>query len=263
MNRRLADIEEYLELDGLETRIRTHATYSEAPDDIETTVLEYAAPDAHADVLDIGCGTGSLLRRLSEGHQGRLVTCDLSPEAVGRAASIMGVEACRADAVSLPFRDARFDLVMARHMLYHVNDAGSAVREARRVLAPEGRFVATVNRRRPTPRTVALVRASIADEGLEPDQDLPNDRVHGDNIVGLLLGSFDRVDLHEHDNALVFPEPEPLIAFAASLLPFHGVGPASPRRTSVLHAISRRARAWFGEQGEWRDPKGYVVCVAR
>ena len=263
MNRRVADIEEYLELDGLQTRIRTHATYSETPDDIDATVLEHAAPDTGADVLDIGCGTGALLRALSARHAGRIVGCDLSPEAVRGAAAIEGVGACWADATRLPFRDARFDLVMARHMLYHVSDVASAIREARRVLAPEGSFVVTVNRRRPTPRTVALVRTSIEGVGVQPEQDIPNERVHADNVVELLLGSFARVEVHEHDNALVFPEPEPLIAYAASLLPFYGVGPVSSHRVRVLHVIARRARAWFGEHGTWRDPKGYVVCVAR
>ncbi len=263
MNRRVADIEEYLELDGLQTRIRTHATYSEAPDDIDATVWGQAAPDTGADVLDIGCGTGALLRTLSARHAGRLIGCDLSPEAVRGAATIEGVGACWADAISLPFRDAQFDLVLARHMLYHVSDVGSAIREARRVLSPEGSFVVTVNRRRVTPRTVALVRTSIANEGLQPDQDVPNDRVHADNVVDLLLESFGRVDVHRHDNALVFPEPEPLIAYAAALLPFYGVGPASTRRVPLLREIARQARAWFVDHQTWRDPKGYVVCVAR
>ena len=49
-----------------------------------------------------------------------------------------------ADAAALPFPDAVFDLVEARHSLEHVDDLPAAMREIRRVLLPGGLLVAVV-----------------------------------------------------------------------------------------------------------------------
>ena len=46
---------------------------------------------------------------------------------------------------ALPVRDEALDVVLAAHMLYHVPDRRAAVRELRRVLAPEGTCVAVTN----------------------------------------------------------------------------------------------------------------------
>ena len=86
------------------------------------------------------------------------------------------------------------------------------------MLTPDGSFVVTVNLTRTTPRTVALVRAAIEETGLRPDPDTPNDRVNAGNVVSLLRRSFAVVEDYRHDNALVFPDPAPLIGFAVSLL---------------------------------------------
>ena len=49
------------------------------------------------------------------------------------------------DIRSIPFEDARFDAVIANHMLYHVPDRPSAIQEIHRVLKPGGKFVAATN----------------------------------------------------------------------------------------------------------------------
>ena len=54
-------------------------------------------------------------------------------------------EAQQGDAAALPFSDAAFDVVTARHMLYHVPDVAAVLAEFRRVLKPGGRFLAVTN----------------------------------------------------------------------------------------------------------------------
>ena len=51
----------------------------------------------------------------------------------------------QAGADALPFPDASFDVLTARHMLYHVPSVPAALAEFRRVLKPGGRFLATTN----------------------------------------------------------------------------------------------------------------------
>lgn len=95
-------------------------------------------------VLDVGCGTGEITRRLAE----------LYPEA-----SVIGVDVLEAslqiarhgseelgervqfetgDAFALRFADASFDLVVCRHMSQSIPDFPLALAELTRVLAPGG-----------------------------------------------------------------------------------------------------------------------------
>ncbi len=71
---------------------------------------------------------------------------DLSPgmveQAVRNAAELgFEVEGRVADAESLPYPDATFDLVVGHAVLHHIPDVELALREVIRVLKPGGRFV--------------------------------------------------------------------------------------------------------------------------
>jgi ubiquinone/menaquinone biosynthesis C-methylase UbiE len=57
----------------------------------------------------------------------------------------------------LPIRDSAFDVVLAVHMLYHVPDRETAIRELRRVLAAGGVCVAVTNGARHTRSLRSLV----------------------------------------------------------------------------------------------------------
>jgi ubiquinone/menaquinone biosynthesis C-methylase UbiE len=78
---------------------------------------------------------------LDEGH-----VTDISPGMVDvavRNAKALGfeVEGRVADAESLPYHDAEFDLVVGHAVLHHIPDVELALREVLRVLKPGGRFV--------------------------------------------------------------------------------------------------------------------------
>jgi SAM-dependent methyltransferase len=94
-------------------------------------------------VLDVGCGNGPYEALLSaRGHRGAVVALDLSP---GMLAEVPVATRVLADAEHLPVARAAFDVVLAPHMLYHVDDIGRAAVEARRALRSGGRFVAVTN----------------------------------------------------------------------------------------------------------------------
>jgi len=262
MASRLADIEEYLSLEPLATRIETHRRYSRTPDDVEQAVLDGLNLDGGEHLLDVGPGTGSFLRRIAAGHQGRLVGVDVSPTVVAGLRAIDGVEGQRGDAVRLPFADATFDVVTARHMLYHVADPARAIAEARRVLSPGGRFVAVVNHDQVLPKVNALVAHAIVESGLSSAEAWAP-AVHTDSLPPLIEAEFGAVEVIRFDNALEFIEAEPLIRFAVAQLAFHGIPPDSPRRVAIVEHIDHVVRTELAEVGEWCDDKGYSVSLAR
>lgn len=96
-------------------------------------------------VLDVGCGTGEITFRLAERFpEASFVGIDLEEQHLVRArARCAGygprVQFQTGDALNLPFADQRFELVVCRHVLQAVPDAGRVLAEIQRVLRPGGR----------------------------------------------------------------------------------------------------------------------------
>jgi SAM-dependent methyltransferase len=94
--------------------------------------------------LEIGAGTGYFsLNLLQEGIVEHATCTDISPGMVAtlaRNADRLGVpvRAARADAESLPFADASFDLVLGHAVLHHLPNLRRAFAEFHRVLRPGG-----------------------------------------------------------------------------------------------------------------------------
>lgn len=94
--------------------------------------------------LDLGCGEGRCGRWLAE-HGHRVTGIDGSPTMARLAAEAGGYErVVEADAASLPFAGAAFDLVSAFMSLHDLDDLEGALREIHRVLEPGGRLAAAV-----------------------------------------------------------------------------------------------------------------------
>ncbi|MEV0275952.1 methyltransferase domain-containing protein [Streptomyces sp. NPDC050610] len=102
-------------------------------------------PRDPADVLDVGCGTGSLsLLAAEQGH--RVTGVDSSPRMAERARAKLAAaggtaEVLVGDAGQPPVGDRRFDVVLARHVLWLLPDPGRALANWAALLRPGGRLV--------------------------------------------------------------------------------------------------------------------------
>lgn len=108
---------------------------------LRTTVLR----DAQGDVLEIGFGTGLNLSHYPE-NISSLTLVDparLLPHRVIERASAVSfpIQTQHMTAESLPFHDHRFDTVISTWTLCTIPDPAKALRDVRRVLKPDGRFL--------------------------------------------------------------------------------------------------------------------------
>jgi ubiquinone/menaquinone biosynthesis C-methylase UbiE len=92
--------------------------------------------------LDIGCGEGAGTRALAA-LGARMTGIDVAPTLVRQAADAeragpLGIAYAVADAAALPFPDATFDFATAFMSLMSVHDTWAALREAHRVVRPNG-----------------------------------------------------------------------------------------------------------------------------
>jgi ubiquinone/menaquinone biosynthesis C-methylase UbiE len=136
-------------------------------------------------VLDLACGPGTLSRRLAAmvTPGGEVVGVDLAPGmlALAKSMNIPSTHFELMDIEQLTFADQSFDAAICGHGLQFVADLGRTVGEARRVLRPNGRLVASVPLSA-RDGTVWALMDSVIDRWLPPapqpvDQDLTRETV--------------------------------------------------------------------------------------
>lgn len=100
-------------------------------------------PDRPSDVLDLGCGTGSLsLLAAERGH--RVTGVDSAPAMLERARRKLAgrdAEFLLGDAAAPPVGERRYDVVLVRHVLWTLPEPARVLAHWRELLRPGGRLV--------------------------------------------------------------------------------------------------------------------------
>jgi ubiquinone/menaquinone biosynthesis C-methylase UbiE len=113
-------------------------------DRVQRIVLDLAKNGKKPEsILDVGCGTGRLLRKAKERwSDARLIGVDPAEGMIRQATQLFPeAEFHVAMAESLPLPDASVDLVFSTLSFHHWSDQAKGVSEIARVLRPEGRFL--------------------------------------------------------------------------------------------------------------------------
>src|SRR5258708_23548778 len=111
---------------------------------VHSAVLDLAAwLPPPSSVLDVGCGTGRLLRAAAtRWPDAQLIGVDPAQGMVDGARQLTpSASIHRGLAESLPLPDASVDLVFSTMSFHHCHDQATAVREIARVLRPGGHFI--------------------------------------------------------------------------------------------------------------------------
>jgi ubiquinone/menaquinone biosynthesis C-methylase UbiE len=118
---------------------RMHAAGDGAAEPHERYLLRHVPRPCGA-VLEVGCGTGELSRRLAQLAR-KVVALDVSAEMIrvarGRSAGRSNIEYVVGDLTTLPLRRGGFDCVMSLNTLHHV-DTVQALEAMRGALRPGG-----------------------------------------------------------------------------------------------------------------------------
>lgn len=117
---------------------RVQGGYHDLVDDLEIEFLRRYGEGR--DVLEVGCGTGLLLERISKFAR-RAEGIDLSPGMLERARE-RGLDVHEASATALPYADETFDVTCSFKVLAHVRDVRRALYEMTRVTRRGGVIMA-------------------------------------------------------------------------------------------------------------------------
>lgn len=261
---------QYQSSDLLRIRVETHLRYTRDPFDLDAECARVLGLAGTESLLDVGCGPGVFLRYLrAGGHTGRLAGLDQSAgmiadaQAAASDAAIADIGWSTGVADELPFQDGEFEVVSARHMLYHVPDIPAALGEFARGAGPGRTVFAATNGPDNTPMIGALEDDLVAEFGLQTIAS-PSGRFNTANAPDLLAAAF--TDVHETvlSNALVFTEPAPIVRYIMTTM--------GPQQTTEDVELFAKAHAWLTAQatgrlaalgGTWIDRKsvGLYRCT--
>ncbi|WOF73758.1 methyltransferase domain-containing protein [Parvibaculaceae bacterium PLY_AMNH_Bact1] len=209
---------------NLATRIAFHEDYTEPYVDFSYWVLDKLPLPDGARVLELGCGNGEFwarnVTRIPKGLD--LVLTDSSAgmvEAAEQKLSAAGIAATYqvASAEDVPADEEGFDLILAKHMLYHVADRPKALSVANSLLKPSGYFCATTN----SSSYMQQLQALMTDQGLEWFSSF-TDEFTLENGAEQLAQHFGSVELEVLDGQLIVPNAKAIVEYiksTASLFP--------------------------------------------
>ncbi len=119
-------------------------------------------------LLDIGCGEGSMARRLKDRFH-ELHGIDISPEAVKLAVQNgLIAKVANLNNEPVPYTDAFFDVVVSLDVIEHIFDPIQFLREIHRILRPGGELVLSTPNIRKIQRIASLIKGRFPRTSYDP-----------------------------------------------------------------------------------------------
>lgn len=243
-----------------------------------TDLVNRAEPDQGQSILDVACGTGVVARLVAERiRAGRVVGLDLNDGmlAVARRVPIKGtpIEWREGSALSLPFDNGSFDLVLCQLGLQFFPDRPLALREMKRVLVPSGRVALSVySAIDRTPAAHAFVRA--LDKRLGPDASKIKRAEHifplADEVAGLMAKEgFQQISVHTVTKRITFPSVLDYVRFQLVATPMASLFDErnATERESAITSIASDTASFLDPEmlhdGRLSFPQEAHVALAR
>jgi len=242
-------------------------------------LIERTGPNPGDSVLDIACGTGAVTRLAAERVvTGRVVGLDLNAGMLAVARSVpktgaASIEWLEGSALSLPFANNSFDLVLCQLGLQFFPDRPLALREMKRVLVASGRVALSVyGAIERTPAASAFARA--LDHSLGPDASRIKRAEHifplADEVGALMTREgFEHGTVSTVTKRITFPSVLDYVRFQLVATPMAGLlgDRNAVERESIISAVASDTRSLLDPEmlrdGRLSFPQEAHVAIAR
>ncbi|PFN66734.1 SAM-dependent methyltransferase [Bacillus cereus] len=212
-------------------------------------------------ILEVGCASGKFLSLLqTNGHKGPLTGFDQSEAMLAEAAKTNNlIEWKRGDASKLPFETNCYDLIIARHMLYHVKDVEKTIQGFHKVIRPGGTLLATTNSSVTLPRIVEMCNRMLDAFDLPKTTSsvTPFCLENGKEILQSVFPTVEETVIH---NALVFHHATPIVNYISSMFPSLNIPDNMYLQAEMKEWLTEEINQELSlHNGIWRDPKTLVI----
>lgn len=211
--------EQYKNSDNLDARIRLH-TFNTNKTDWSIWFFEKMDIPENGRILELGCGNGMLWQKNAQSIKENwdITLSDFSEGMLGSAKQNISSDKFKYEIIDIqdiPYEDETFDVIIARHMLYHVPDIDKAICEVRRVLKHDGKFYVSTNgieHMRELEKLVTSYDANI-------DLNLKKFAIRFglENGCDILKKYFGNVSMEEFNGQIVVDKAEYVVGYVASV----------------------------------------------
>lgn len=210
--------EQYKNADNLNARINLQSYNTNKEDWNEWFFRKMDIPE-YSKVLELGCGNGLLWNKnkdsinttwdisLSDFSEGML-------ECAKQNLNNKKIKYQVVDIQDMPYEDESFDVIIARHMLYHVPDIDKALSEVKRVLKPDGRFYVSTNGKEHMKELKEMVEAY--DKNIRCNPQKLAEKFGIENGGEILSKYFSCVSVEEFNGQIIVDKVDPVVSYVIS-----------------------------------------------
>ncbi|MBS5113899.1 MAG: methyltransferase domain-containing protein [Coprobacillus cateniformis] len=212
-------LEQYKNSTNVDIRIKLHEKYSTNPIHWFEWIYSQYHLDNGMKVLEIGCGNGALWQRNQENIPNiQLTLSDISQgmldDAKHRLKDIKDIDYQCFDCHQIPYDNQTFDIVIANHVLFYVQDIEQVLKEINRVLKNDGTFYCSTYGKKHMKEITDLIKE------FNPKITLSNIKLY--DVFGLENGKiilqpyFKKVETLIHDDYLLVNDANDIINYILS-----------------------------------------------
>ncbi|MGC9598968.1 MAG: class I SAM-dependent methyltransferase [Minisyncoccia bacterium] len=229
--------------------------------DIHQVGIEHLGLKRDENILEVGCGDGSVLVNLRQaGHFGKLVGLEINEnifqESLGRQ-----IEFIVGSADDLPFPDKSFDVILAFFMLYHMPDIQKTLKEWKRALKDNGKVLIATGSQLNKPKNKAFKKTveNLIGKTASPQF---SSSFNLENAEEQLKDTFKIIDRFVYEGQIQLEKPEPYLHAFNSVRDMYEPVPSDADWKKIESMVRAEIEKEIAQNGFFVDNvrRGFLVC---
>ena len=239
--------------------------------DIYEKALEDLKLNGDENILEAGCGDGSVLLSLRERlhHQGQLTGLEINNTIVQPTKDYLSanpaLEAINfivGSADKLPFKDNSFSIILAFFMLYHLDDIPNTLAEWSRVLGSRGKLLVSTSSSHSRPKGKSIKQQMANTAGVKLPQAKFSEPFNLENGQEQLEQTFKVVNRFVYDGEIRITDPELYLRSFDSTRDMYVPIPNDIDWAKARNFAKNTIQEEIDQKGYFSDTvkRGYFIC---